>query len=56
MRRARGQTARSTRRDSRNLKTLVDPEKDEGTLMKGGTSQMAKKAAKKAAKKTAKKR
>jgi len=31
-------------------------EKDEGTLTKGGTSHMAKKAAKKAAKKTAKKR
>jgi len=39
-----------------DLKTLDDPEKDQGTLTKGGTSHMAKKAAKKAAKKTAKKR
>jgi hypothetical protein len=39
-----------------DLKTLTNPERDEGTLMKGGTSHMAKKAAKKAAKKTAKKR
>ena len=56
MRRARGPTARSTRRRLSDLKTLDDPEKDQGTLTKGGTSHMAKKAAKKAAKKTAKKR
>jgi hypothetical protein len=55
---ASGQRADGTEHAARlsDLKTLVDPEKDEGTLMKGGTSQMAKKAAKKAAKKTAKKR
>jgi hypothetical protein len=54
---ASGQRADGTEHAARlsDLKTLVDPEKDEGTLTKGGTSRMAKKA-KKAAKKTAKKR
>jgi hypothetical protein len=55
---ASGQRADGTEHAARlsDLKTLDDPEKDEGTLLKGGTSHMAKKAAKKAAKKTAKKR
>lgn len=55
---ASGQRADGTEHAARlsDLKTLVDPAKDEGTLTKGGTSHMAKKAAKKAAKKTAKKR
>ena len=55
---ASGQRADGTEHAARlsDLKTLDDPEKDEGTLTKGGTSHMAKKAAKKAAKKTAKKR
>ena len=55
---ASGQRADGTEHAARlsDLKTLVDPEKDEGTLTKGGTRHMAKKAAKKAAKKTAKKR
>ena len=54
---ASGQRADGTEHAARlsDLKTLVDPEKDEGTLTKGGTSRMAKKA-KKAAKKKAKKR
>jgi len=55
---ASGQRADGTEHAARlsDLKTLDAPEKDEGTLTKGGTSHMAKKAAKKAAKKTAKKR
>ena len=55
---ASGQRADGTEHAARlsDLKTLTNPERDEGTLMKGGTSHMAKKAAKKAAKKTAKKR
>ena len=55
---ASGQRADGTEHAARlsDLKTLDDPEKDEGTLTKGGTSHMAKKAAKKAAKKTAKTR
>ena len=55
---ASGQRADGTEHAARlsDLKTLDDPEKDQGTLLKGGTSHMAKKAAKKAAKKTAKKR